>query len=74
MKLEPFYTGADVGLFSWKQDHVTFMNGPFEFWINEDAKPEPFEGQLSQWQSMLESVRQQKLNQRRQSGKHCVVL
>jgi len=37
IELNPFHIGAGTGLFTWREDRETFLNGPFQFRITTEV-------------------------------------
>jgi hypothetical protein len=70
LRLSPFYTGIGACLFTWAEHAKTLTQGPLEFKIIESPRkaPDLYSGLQSQWNSMLDSVLQQKQNENRSQG------
>lgn len=85
IELNPFYTSAGAGLFSWKQDRELFLNGPCQLRIATPDTIKKLE-MFGQWGKLFDSYKtgventasvnknaQQKPRERRQS-KGCIIL
>jgi len=76
VRLNPFYTGMGACLFLWTENAKVLTQGPFDFRIVEEPKkaPECFSSLQSEWQNMLDSVLQQRREERRHAARKCTIL
>lgn len=54
IELNPFYTQAGSGFFSWKDDRELLLNGPFEIRVREEPQDDPLKFLSKTWRKFVD--------------------